>query len=304
MGYLKRHPGWRIVLALARSQHGVVTREQLLDLGLSAQAIKHRIARGKLHPVYRGVYAVGRPELTREGRLLAAVLACGRGACISHGSAAELWEIGPRIAVLHVSICPPRTVKQPGIVAHRRTGLEPARMRIERAIPVTDVLQTLIDLAPTLPAGELQAMIGAADRHDLSNPEQLRAGLNEVRQGPGVGVLRAALDRHTLQLTDSELERRLIPIAMRAGLGRPLTQKWVNGYRVDFCWPELGLVVEADGLRYHRTAAQQTADARRDQAHTAAGLTPLRFSHAQITYAPDEVEETLRAVQQRLLAAG
>jgi very-short-patch-repair endonuclease len=113
-------------------------------------------------------------------------------------------------------------------------------------------------------------------------------------------MVRTVLEHWTLTLTDTQLERRLLPIARRAGLGDPLTQQWVNGCRVDFFWPELGLVVEADGLRYHRTAARQAADARRDQRHLAAGLTPLRFSHSQVTYRPDEVEATLRQVAVRL----
>ncbi len=95
-------------------------------------------------------------------------------------------------------------------------------------------------------------------------------------------------------MTDTQLERRFLPLARRAGLPQPLTQQWVNGYRVDFHWPDLGLVVETDGLRYHRTAAQQTIDARRDQTHTAAGLTPLRFSHAQVVYDAEHVEASLR----------
>ena len=121
---------------------------------------------------------------------------------------------------------------------------------------------------------------------------------------PGVAVLRAVLDRRTFSLTDSELERRFGPIARRAGLPLPLTQRRVNGFRVDFYWPDLGLVVETDGLRYHRTPAQQTADLRRDQAHSAAGFTPLRFSHAQVTYESVYVESMLKDVAQRLKTAG
>jgi very-short-patch-repair endonuclease len=81
-----------------------------------------------------------------------------------------------------------------------------------------------------------------------------------------------------------------------AGLPRPETREWVNAFEVDFYWPGLGLVVETDGLRYHRTPAQQARDRRRDQTHTAAGLTTLRFTHAQVRYEPDYVASTLRAV--------
>jgi very-short-patch-repair endonuclease len=111
-----------------------------------------------------------------------------------------------------------------------------------------------------------------------------------------VAALRELLDRHDITLTDSELERRFLPIARRAGLPPPLTQQDVNGFRVDFYWPELGLVVETDGLRYHRTPAQQAKDRHRDQAHAAAGLTALRFTHGQVVREAEYVEETLAAV--------
>ena len=112
--------------------------------------------------------------------------------------------------------------------------------------------------------------------------------------------LRTLLDRRTFTLTDSELERRLLRIVDRAGLPRPLTGEWVNGFEVDFFWPALGLVVETDGLRYHRTPAQQARDRLRDQAHTVAGLTPLRHTRAQIRFEPGYVEATLGRVVARL----
>jgi very-short-patch-repair endonuclease len=115
-----------------------------------------------------------------------------------------------------------------------------------------------------------------------------------------VRILRTTLDRRTFTFTDTWLERRFLPIARAAGLPRPQTQVYVNGFKVDFYWPELGLVVETDGLRYHRTPAQQARDRVRDQAHAAAGLTPLRFTRAQINYEPAHVEVTLAAVARRL----
>jgi very-short-patch-repair endonuclease len=117
---------------------------------------------------------------------------------------------------------------------------------------------------------------------------------------PGVGVLRALLDINTFTLTDSELERRFLPIVRQAGLPAPETGRHVNGYRVDFYWPHLGLVVETDGLRYHRTPAQQAKDRIRDQAHAAAGLTPVRFMRAQVKYDRAHVRATLEAVARRL----
>ena len=108
------------------------------------------------------------------------------------------------------------------------------------------------------------------------------------------------LDAQTFTLTDSELERRFIALVKAAGLPVPQTQAWLNGFRVDFYWPDLGLVVETDGLRYHRTPAQQKKDRLRDQTHAAAGLTTLRFTAGQVRFERRQVMATLVAVAVRL----
>jgi very-short-patch-repair endonuclease len=280
------------VWSLAREQHGVVSRRQLMERGLGVDAIKHRVRRGRLHPVARGVYAVGRPELTREGRWMAAVLGCGPHAVLSHTSAGALWQIAPERR-LEVSLPLPLDSRRRGIVIHRRRGL---RATTHRGIPVTPVIDTLIDLAATLTADETEAAINEADKRDLCNPERLRAALDDLPPRPGLQAVRRILDLRTFTMTDSELERRLLPIARRAGLPKLLTQQWVNGFRVDFFCPELKLVIETDGLRYHRTAAQQARDLVRDQVHSAAGLRPLRFTRAQVRYEPAHVERILAAV--------
>ncbi len=143
-----------------------------------------------------------------------------------------------------------------------------------------------MDIATVLPTGVLEAAVNEADERDLVGLEDLRTEL-ELRKGQhGVRPLRALLDRATFTLTDSELERRFLPIARRAGLALPRTQAHVNGFRVDFYWPDLGLVVETDGLRYNRTPAQQARDRIRDQAHAAAGLRHLRYTEWQVHYEP------------------
>lgn len=290
---------WR----LARAQHGVVALFQLLELGYTLSAIKHRIAKGRLHPVRRGVYAVGRPDLTREGEWMAAVLSCGPGAVLSHLSAAALWRIcRERDRAVHVSIDAGGVRCQRDIIIHRRPGLDEDATRCA-GIPVTTPVRTLLDIATRLPRGTLEAAVNEADKLDLVDPESLRAGLESRKGQHGVRPLRALLDRTTFVLTDSELERRFLRIARRARLPNPQTQARVNGFRVDFYWPDLGLIVETDGLRYHRTPSQQTRDRLRDQTHTAAGLTPLRFTHGQIRYEPKSVQVTLEAVARRGQAA-
>jgi very-short-patch-repair endonuclease len=281
--------------ALARRQHGVVVRTQLLELGFTEEAIRHRVATGRLHPVLRGVYAVGRPELTRYGAWMAAVLCCGPNAALSHGSAGALWGItsdgrGP-IAV-SIPAGPPR--RRPGIAVHRRRALGQPDVTRHHGIPVTTPVVTLVDLAASLSRDALEAAINEADKRDLVHPETLRAALPGRR--PGVAALRETLDRRTFTLTDSQLERRFLSLVRGAGWPKPRTGCRVNGFKVDFYWPELGLVVETDGLRYHRTPAQQAKDRVRDQAHAAAGLTPLRFTRAQVEYERDHVLATLGAV--------
>lgn len=174
-----------------------------------------------------------------------------------------------------------RARRRRGVVVHRRGAIASDDVTRCHGIPVTSAICTLIDITACLDRGQLQAAINEADRLDLVDPEALRSALDRVGRRPGTGTLRQLLDRRTFTLTDSELERRFLTLARAAGLSGPVTGSYLNGFKVDFYWPELGLVVETDGLRYHRTPAQQAKDHMRDQAHAAVGLTPLRFTHAQ-----------------------
>jgi len=162
------------------------------------------------------------------------------------------------------------------------------------------MVQTLVDMATELADGPLERMVNEADKHDLIDPEELRAALAGRRGEPGVKRLSALLDKRTFRLSDQELERLFRPIAAAAGLPGELTKAWVNGLEVDFHWPSLGLVVETDGLRYHRTPAAQTRDRVRDQAHTAAGLTQLRFTHWQVKHEAAYVRGILARTAARL----
>jgi hypothetical protein len=192
---------------------------------------------------------------------MAALLACGPAAVLSHGSAAALWGVIPHEpGVIHVSLPLQLVRDRPGIRAHRRTKVLAEHVTHRDRIPVTDIACTLVDLSARVRRPTLERAVNEADRLDLLDPEALRDALVRFGPLPGVRGLRELLDRWTFRLTDSELERLLLPIARRAGLGLPETGVWLNGFKVDFYWPELGLVVETDGLRYHRTAAQQERD--------------------------------------------
>ena len=281
---------WR----LARAQHGVIGRSQLLDLGFTKSGIEHRVRVGRLHPVVRGVYAVGRAKLPREGRWMAAVLACGPGAALSHRSAAALWGFGNEHPhYIDVSVRRTSETNIPGVRCHRRPSLPSNEVDLRLNIPLTTPVRTFLDLATVTGPKSLERSINEADKLDVIDADSLRRALDDHLGEPGIRLLRHVLDKHTFRLSDDELERLFRPLAASAGLPTPLTKRMVNRFEVDFYWPALGLVVETDGWRYHRTPATQTRDALRFQVHVANGLTPLRFSHHQVKYEPRHVIDIL-----------
>lgn len=292
MGTRKLQPWSQDAWGLERRQHGVVARSQLLALGMSPEAIRHRLETGRLHELHRGVYAVGRPEVSRLAHFMAAVLACGPRARLSHRSGADLWGIREQRGGLIDVTVPSDVVRhRAGIKLHRRAALKPPRF-VAR-IPVGDPVSILIDLAADLTTEEVEDAVNEADRLGRVATDRLRSALDEEPRRPGLGRLRRTLDSQTFSRAQTTLERRFLPIARAAGLPKPRTQAHLNSHRVDFNWPELGLVVETDSLTYHRTAAQQAVDIRRDQAHVRTGLRSLRFTHSQVYYQPDYVRAVL-----------
>ncbi len=232
---------------------------------------------------------------------MAAVLSCGPDALLSHRNAAVLWGLMRTATGIDVVISEGTYRRRPGIHVRRRSGLGPEQRRQVAGIPVTDPVSTLVDLASVVPEWKLERAINEADRLDLVDPETLRAMVDLLPSRPGMSQMRRLLGGQPL--TDTGLERRFLAIVRLAGVPLPETQALVDGYRVDFYWPQLGLIVESDGWRYHRTPGQQATDRRRDQVHAAAGLTTLRFAEEQIRYAPDEVKKTLATVAKRLGSA-
>jgi hypothetical protein len=279
----------------------LVTRQDLLTLGFGTRSIQHRLESGRLHRVARGVYAVGWPQMHRKRRWMAAVLACGDGAVLSHRSAAALWGFGWECGgEVDVSLTRDREIRRLGIRSRTRPTLADRDVTTHEGIPLTQPVRTLIDIATEVTPRELERAVNEADKRDRVDPETLRSALDDHAGEPGVIALRDLLDRHTFRLSDDELELLFRPLAAAAGLPTPLTKQIVNDYEVDFHWPDLGLVIETDGLRYHRTASAQTRDAERDQIHTAVGLTPLRFSHYQVKYKPNHVRSILTRTRLRL----
>ncbi len=313
MGTVEVRDWSRGVWELADRQHGVVTHAQLRGLGMGGEAIRHRVASGRLHRLTRGVYAVGRPGLTDRGRWMAAVSACGLLALLSHRSAAALHGIRRRWSDPVEVVIPSHLVRRRhGVHVYRRRPLRAdvpdgtadlLRPQVVDEIPVTSPVVTLVDLATCLPRGQLEAAINEADHRGLVSPEALRLAIDGLPGRPGVRPLRVLLDTASHALTTTALEGHFLPLACSAGLPPPQTQVQLGPHRVDFYWVELGLIVETDSLRYHRTAFKQAADKRRDNEHAGCGLTTLRFTHGQVRYEPGYVRAELRRVARRLKRA-
>jgi very-short-patch-repair endonuclease len=276
-----KHATDAAIAAIASAQHGVVARRQLLTLGLTHEAVARR--RGtRLHVVHRGVYAVGHTVLTREGRWMAAVLAAGRDAVLSHATAAAAWELRPPGAgAIHVNVpgTPGRKRRQ-GIRIHRSTTLTPDDTTAHRGIPITTPTRTIIDLASTLTGRRLEQALDRADYHRLVDFAELTAR-------PIPRSLQAQLTRYTAtNPTRSELEERFLALWRDQKLPRPETNIVIEGVECDFVWRAQRLIVEVDGYRYHRSPSTFEHDRERDIKLTLAGWTVLRFTWAQITGRP------------------
>ena len=235
---------------------------------------------------------------------MAAVLACGDGALLSHQSAAALWGFGvEKRGVIDISVTRRCELRRPGLRVRGRPTLAAKDIVSRDGIPVTGPAQTLVDIATELDVVKIERAVNEADKRDLIDPEALRIAVDECAGRPGTPHLRKILDKRTFRLSDSNLEILFRPIAAAAKLPPPLTKQVVNGFEVDFFWPNLGLVVETDGLRYHRTPSTQARDARRDRAHVLAGMTSLRFTHYEIKHESPRVKKELARIARRLANA-
>jgi very-short-patch-repair endonuclease len=288
----------RHVAALAERQHGVVATRQLAALGLSQRGVSHRAAAGRLHRVHRGVYAVGHPVLTVNGRRMAAVLAAGPGAVLSHASAAALWEIRPSAAArIDVSVrSKGGRGKRPGLRLHRATRLLDDEITEHQGIRVTTPARTLLDLASSVPRRALERALDEAEIRDLYDRRALEA-IAQAHQGErGARRLNEALDIDgDPTLTDSELEELMLALCDEHGIERPRPRAWVAGLRVDFVFQTSRLVIETDSWAYHRTRRAFERDRERDAILARAGYRTLRFTHRQLTREPALVAETIRS---------
>jgi len=262
----------------ARRQHGAVSIGQLRAAGLSDAAVSKRCRSGRLHRLHRGVYAVGHIAANAERRWMAAVLALGDGAVLSHRSAAELWDLLPtQPGPVDVSL-PSRSgrLRRKGIRVHRPTALEPAETTRRRGISVTSPARTIADLQRAVAAWE--------SRRAIRQAEFVGLAVDPVLQP----------DR-----TRSELERKFLQLCRRHQLPRPAVNLRIDSLTVDFCWAEERLVVETDGYRSHRGRAAFEDDRARDLKLRALGYEVQRLSYRQVLEEGDEIAAVLRGALDR-----
>jgi very-short-patch-repair endonuclease len=300
------HVGARAIAELADRQHGVVTAPQLYSLGLSEDQVRNRAQNGWLHRVHRGVYAIGRRRLSREGHWMAAVLGCGSGAVLSHQAAGELWKLrrsreGPPSEPIDVTIPSARGVRaRPGLSVHRIPTLRREETTSRQGIPVTTAARTILDLATSLSSRRLERAVDEAERLNLCTEEDLDE-IARVHFGrAGTGSLRALLNEHRAgsTATRNDFEELFLALCRRYHLPRPEVNVPLLDYIVDFLWPGARLVVELDGRATHGTRRAFQEDRDRDGRLAVAGYRVLRFTWWDVTRRPPIVADRVR----RLLA--
>jgi len=262
------------VARIAARQHGIASIHQLLGAGLSMGGVRRRVAAGRLHRLYRGVYAVGHAGLSNEGRWMAAVLACGAGAVLSHWSAAALWStLRPSGRPVDVTI--DRDVgraRRPGIRLHRSPSLTDALTTHHKRIPVTAPARTIRDLRRVAAAATVR---------------------RATRQAEMIGLPLGELEADGMR---SDLELVVFRACKRHGLPLPLRNARVGRHEVDFLWPQRRLIAEADGWKYHRGRQAFEDDRARDLALKLEGFDVVRFADRQIDADPGAVAAAIRAL--------
>jgi very-short-patch-repair endonuclease len=254
----------------------VVSRVQLRELGMSTDSIDRRLAASRLIVVHRGVCAVGHAALSPRGRSVAALLAIGPDAVISHRSAAAMWRLLEPAPGVDVSV-PRKLRSRQGVTVHCHPPHQPEDLRIRDGIPVTAPLRTLADLAATANADDLERAIAEAQVLRLVTPGELATAAPRLARL--AGDARAAPTR-------SQLERAMLRIVEEARLPRPLVNARVGRYEVDFLWPAERLVAETDGWAAHGHRAAFERDRSRDAELQALGYAVLRFTWRQVADRP------------------
>lgn len=289
---------------MALRQHGVFSLAQLKAIGITARAAQMQASRGRLYRIHRSVYSlVPRALLSGRGRLMAAVLACGPGAALSHRSAAMLHDIRRTDrARIDVTVPGRRRVTIDGVDVHSSRTLTEADITEVDGIPCTSIARTLFDLVSVVPRRAVERALDEAEIRELLDLRKLANVLERNRHTGTARSLRRILAEYTADAPNEEgVEEDLFALCRAAKIPLPERQVWINpddgepAIRADFVWREQRLVVETDGGRFHRTRRAFESDRRRDQRLLLAGWRVIRITWRQIH------EEPLRI--QRLIAA-
>jgi very-short-patch-repair endonuclease len=291
------------IARIAIGQHGLVTLEQLRALDISADGAYQRAVAGRLHRVHEEVYAVGHALLTMEGQWMAAVLACGSGAVLSHRSAAALLGIREIDRGSVDVTAPNRRGRHPsGIHAHRHGSLSAGDSTRVRGIPCTTVERTLLDLAAVVPVWQLRKALAEAEVLRIVDLSVLRALLRRSRGRRGVARLRLILDElhPETKRTRSELERMFLSMCRRGTLPTPEVNVSlrISGRQLkpDFLWRDAGLIIEADSRRFHDTDSAFQHDRQREQLLQLAGWRVSRCTWEQVEREPQRLAQTIKAL--------
>lgn len=280
---------------IATRQHGIVTRAQLRDAGFSHDVIDHRIRSGRLVRIHKGVYLVGvvPPPYAHE---MAACLACGPRAVLSHRSAAVLWQIlrgRPRPSALEVTV-PKGYCRRPGLEVYRIGTLRPDEVTRLEGIPITTAARTLYDLAGSLKGRSLERAVAEAIALGLTTAAGVRAMAERQQGRRGVGHLRAVLDLGDPRRTRSEAEERFLGLIRRSDIPCPAVNTRIGDYEIDFFWPAERLAVEVDGFTFHTSPRAFEKDRRRDAELATLGVRVVRVTWRQVTEEPRAVISRLK----------
>jgi very-short-patch-repair endonuclease/predicted transcriptional regulator of viral defense system len=301
-GQRQTHGNEGEIAELAKRQHGVVGRRQLVDLGLGEKAVEHRVAIGRLHPLHPGVYAVGHRLIPKHGWWMAAVLASGKRAALSHHSAAALWGLrGYSERAIEVLV-PHKSTSSKQIRRHYSSLLADERT-VEEGIPVTTVPRTIFDLAGAEPVDAIQSLVREMEFLELRDTLSLWDLIDRYPGKRGVRKLRLALER----LKDeppgrkrSKLEERFAPFLLRHRLPLPRFNDWIllgdKRYQVDCHWPGTHQIVELDGWDGHSTRTAFREDRARDRRLRVAGYSVTRLTWNQLDDEPGAVAADLRSL--------
>jgi predicted transcriptional regulator of viral defense system len=293
---------------LALAQNGVVTLEQLEGLGLTENAIDKRTAVGRLHRIHQRVYSLTPGVMTQRGRFMAAALACGPGAVLSHRSAAYLWGlIDEWHDPIDVTATNRRGRSPDGVAAHRDSSLQSRDTTTLYGIPCTSLARTLLDYAGVVPEWRLRKAVAQAEILQVLHRPTLLALLRRSRRRRGVARLRLILDTIHPQTkrTRSELERLFLEMCAKRAVPEPQVNVWLPApdgkrYQADFLWRDEGLIVEADSRRFHDTDTAFVDDRKRQQQLELAGWRVSRCTWEEVEQEPRRLSLTVRG----LLAQG